>query len=191
MLKTRQWADKFPLELVRPATVKVVLGVGVFAAATAVAAHLRIPLPFSPVPITLQTALVMLAGVTLGATGGAASQAVYIVAGLAGLPVFAAGSSALLGPTAGYIIGFIPAVAVVGLATRGGFRLTTLLPALMMATIIIYAAGVAGLMILTGMNLKAAVVVGVAPFLAGDALKIAAVVALSRFTIPFWRGAAS
>ncbi len=191
MLKTRQWADKFPIELVSPATVKVVVGVGVFAAATAVAAHLRIPLPFSPVPITLQTALVMLAGVTLGAAGGAASQVVYIVAGLAGLPVFAAGSGALLGPTAGYIIGFIPAAAAVGLVTRGGFRLTTLLPALMMATIIIYAAGVAGLMILTGMSLKAAVVVGVAPFLAGDALKIAAVVALSRFTIPFWRRAAS
>ena len=191
MLKTRQWVDKFSIELASPATTKVVVGVGLFAATMAVAAHIRIPLPFSPVPLTLQTAVVLLAGATLGAAGGAASQAAYILAGLAGLPVFAAGSGALLGPTAGYIIGFIPAAALVGCASRGGFRLAALLPAMIAATIIIYAAGVAGLMILTGMGLKAAVVAGVAPFLAGDTLKMIAALGLSRFTIPFWRGAAS
>jgi len=187
MIKTQQRLYKFAFEAVNPAAVKTVAGVCVFAGATAAAAHLRIPLPFSPVPLTAQTAVVLLAGATLGAAGGAASQALYMLIGLLGLPVFAAGGAALLGPTAGYIIGFIPAAAVVGLAARGGFRLAVLLPAMIAATIIIYTAGVAGLMIITGLNLKMALLTGVVPFLAGDSLKLAAAVGLSRFAIPLWR----
>ena len=187
MIKTHQWADKFALQLANPAAVKAAAGICVFAVVTAVAAHVRIPLPFSPVPLTAQTAAVLLAGATLGAAGGAASQILYMLLGLLGLPVFAAGGAALLGPTAGYIIGFIPAAAVVGLATRRGFRLATLLPAMVVATAIIYTLGVAGLMTISGLSLRAALLGGVVPFLAGDSLKVAAVVGVSRFTIPLRR----
>ncbi len=188
MIKTRQWAGKFAFESLNPAIVKAAVGICVFAVATAGAAHLRIPLPFSPVPLTGQTAVVLLAGATLGAAGGASSQVLYILLGLIGLPVFAAGSTALMGATAGYIVGFVPAAAIVGWAARGGFRLSALLPAMIAATVIIYALGVAGLMILTGASFNSGLAAGVAPFLPGDSLKIAAAVGLSRLTIPFWHG---
>ena len=81
--------------------------VALMAALTAVGAQLRIPLPY--VPITLQAAFVCLAGLLLGSWRGAASQAVYLTAGLVGLPVFAGGGGLhyLLKPSAGYLLGFV------------------------------------------------------------------------------------
>lgn len=187
MITTRQWANKFAFEALNPTITRTAVGICVFAVATAGAAHLRITLPFSPVPLTAQTAVVLLAGATLGVAGGAASQVLYVLLGVIGLPVFAAGSAALAGSTAGYIIGFVPAAAVVGWAARGGFRLSALLPAMLAATVIIYALGVAGLMMLTGLSFSAALAAGVAPFLPGDSVKLAAAVGLSRFTIPLWQ----
>src|SRR5438105_3015773 len=80
-----------------------------FANVTAESAFIRIDLPFTPVPITGQTLAVLLAGAALGWRRGAASQIVYILEGLAGLPVFAGGTSGLavlIGPTGGYLVGF-------------------------------------------------------------------------------------
>jgi biotin transport system substrate-specific component len=88
-----------------------------FAALTALGARVAIPLPFTPVPLTLQVLFPLLAGLLLGSKRGALSQAEYVAAGLAGLPVFAKGSSGLayfLGPTGGYLLGFIAAAFVVG-----------------------------------------------------------------------------
>ena len=187
MVKTRLWTEKFEFELENPSIVRTAVGVCVFALATAAAANLRIPLPFSPVPITGQTAVVLLAGATLGAGGGAASQLLYILAGLAGLPVSAAAGPTLTGATVGYLIGFVPAAAVVGLATGSGFRLRILVPAMITASLIIYGLGVAGLMMTTRVSLSVALATGVTPFLPGDTVKIAAAVGLSRFAIPFWR----
>jgi biotin transport system substrate-specific component len=93
-----------------------------FTALTAVTARLAIPLPFTPVPITLQVLAVLLAGLTLGAQDGAASQIVYLAAISAGLPLDAngLGPAVLFSPTAGYLIGFIPGAFVAGyLAERG------------------------------------------------------------------------
>ena len=88
-----------------------------FAALTALGARVTIPLPFTPVPVTLQVLFPLLAGLLLGGKRGALSQAEYVAAGLAGLPVFAKGGSGLayfLGPTGGYLLGFIAAAFVVG-----------------------------------------------------------------------------
>lgn len=92
------------------------LAVAVFAAITALTARITIPLPFTPVPITLQTLAVILSGLVLGARGGAAAQLLYLGLITAGLPLDARGlgSTAFFGPTAGYLIGFVPAAFAAG-----------------------------------------------------------------------------
>jgi biotin transport system substrate-specific component len=101
------------------------VSVVIFAAITALAARITIPLPFTPVPITLQTLTVVLAGLVLGARGGAASQLLYLGTIAIGLPLDAngLGTPAFFGPTAGYLIGFVPAAFVAGwLAERFSAR---------------------------------------------------------------------
>lgn len=88
-----------------------------FAALTAVVSPVKIPLGFTPVPITLQTLMVLLSGAVLGARYGALSQALYLLVGALGLPVFAGGGSgfgAILGPTGGYLLSYPLAAATVG-----------------------------------------------------------------------------
>ncbi len=92
--------------------------VALFAALTAIGGWLSFPLPFSPVPITLQVLFVLLAGALLGPMRGALSQIIYVLIGAIGLPVFAqfsGGIGILVGPTGGYLIGFIVAAFLVGL----------------------------------------------------------------------------
>ncbi|MCK4418091.1 MAG: biotin transporter BioY [Candidatus Latescibacteria bacterium] len=99
----------------------MVASVGLMAGLTAVGAFIRIPLPYVPVPFTLQVLFVFLAGALLGARLGALSQLVYLGLGLAGLPVFAggaAGPGSILMPTFGYIIGFVFAAYVIGTLTQ-------------------------------------------------------------------------
>jgi biotin transport system substrate-specific component len=96
-----------------------------FAAITALTARITIPLPFTPVPITLQTLAVVLSGLVLGARNGALAQLVYLGMIAVGLPFDARGlgPAALLGPTAGYLIGFVPAAFVTGwLAEKFAWR---------------------------------------------------------------------
>lgn len=95
---------------------KIALGFGL-ACVTGLAAQVRIPLPWTPVPITGQTFAVLLAGVLLGRWWGGISQAIYVSMGMAGVPWFAGwsgGYSAVIGPTGGYIVGFIFAALFVG-----------------------------------------------------------------------------
>src|SRR5574341_1526984 len=102
--------------------VSATIGVVAFVIMTALGAHVRIPLPFMPVPITLQTFFVHLAGATLGPALGPVSQALYVLAGAAGLPVFAGGTGGLAylvkGATTGYLLGFVVATALVGWLIR-------------------------------------------------------------------------
>src|SRR5512135_1582582 len=102
--------------LVRAATIAL------FVALTALTARVTIPLPFTPVPITLQVMVVLLAGLTLGAKDGALSQIAYVASIAMGLPFDAngLGATAFASPTAGYLIGFIAGAFVAGyLAERG------------------------------------------------------------------------
>ena len=94
------------------------LGVLGFAAAVAAASQIAIPLPLTPVPLTLQPMLVVLAGMLLGPVAGAASMALYLAAGAAGLPVFtpigAPGIARFFGPTGGYLLAYPAAAWVAG-----------------------------------------------------------------------------
>jgi biotin transport system substrate-specific component len=150
------------------------------AALTALAAQWEIHLPFTPVPITGQTFAVLLTGAALGATLGAAGQAVYVVAGALGMPVYSGGEggwdTATAAGTAGYLIGFIVAAGVVGfMAERRQDRtFPTMFTAFIAGSFIIYAFGVAGLMILLDMTFSEAVVAGVVPFILGDIIKATA-----------------
>ncbi len=147
------------------------------AALTAVSAQWRIPL--WPVPVTGQTFAVLLGGAALGWRAGGAAQLLYLALGAAGLPVFteaSGGLEVLAGPTAGYLLAFPVAAALVGRLAerRHDRRFWTMAAAFLAGSGIIYLGGVAGLMTLLGMSLAEALTVGVVPFLVGDAIKAAA-----------------
>jgi biotin transport system substrate-specific component len=146
-------------------------------------AQVRIPLPFTPVPLTGQTFGVLLVGAALGSRRGVASLSLYTALGLIGLPVFtgwSSGFSHLLSPTGGYLLGFIAAAWIIGrLAERGLERSvrTSFVPFLV-GTFVIYLFGVSWLAVVLG-SLSQALLTGLLPFLIGDTIKlIAAALAL-------------
>lgn len=156
----------------------------VMGALTAAGAFLTIPLPFSPVPLTGQTFFILLAGLLLGPRLGALSAGVYLLLGVAGLPVFAGGGSgigAFFGPTGGYLVGFPVAAAVTGLFSRAAAKRERPIPlraaGVVTGSLAVYAVGVPWLAVVGDMPLSGAVASGVLPFLPGDAVKAA--VALS------------
>ena len=156
------------------------------AALTAVGAYLSIPI--GPVPIILQNMFVLLSGLLLGSRWGLASVGVYILAGACGLPVFAGGLggiSRIVGPTGGYILGYLPGVFITGLiAEKTGQRMIYDVIAMICGTIIIYSCGLIWLKVLTDMTLAKTFAVGMYPFLIGDALKIAAAAAIAKSLRP-------
>jgi biotin transport system substrate-specific component len=143
---------------------------------TAAAAQVFIPLPFTPVPISGQTFAVLLVAAALGPARGVASMGLYVLLGLVGLPFYAEGASGpavVLGATGGYLVGFIAAAWVVGRLARRGLDRTVRGTALayVAGSLVIYAFGVPWLALALGVGLGQALVLGVVPFLAGDALK--------------------
>ncbi len=166
--------------------VRMTVYASLFAALTAVGAFLSIPI--GPVPIVLQNLFVLMAGLLLGSRWGLASVAVYLLAGACGLPVFAGGTGGigrLVGPTGGYLIGYLPSVYVVGLISeKTGRRLVFDLLAMVCGTIIVYIFGLAWLKVLMGLSLGKTLALGLFPFLLGDALKIAAAVPIVKAIRP-------
>ena len=160
-----------------------------FAALTAVGAFLAIPI--GPVPIVLQNMFVYLAGLLLGGRWGLASVGVYLLAGACGLPVFAGGLggiSRLIGPTGGYLIGYLPAVFLIGkISQKAKPRAVSDVLAMICGTLVLYACGVSWLKIVTGMSPAKALALGMAPFLIGDALKIAAAAVIAKALRPVIR----
>ena len=156
------------------------------AALTAAGAYLSIPI--GPVPIILQNMFVMLSGLLLGSRWGLASVGVYLLAGACGLPVFSGGLggiSRIAGPTGGYLLGYLPAVYIIGLITEKiEQNMVFDVIAMSCGCIIIYLCGVTWLKILTGMTLSKTLAVGMYPFLIGDALKIAAAAAIAKSLRP-------
>jgi len=161
------------------------IGIILFSAFTALAARVTIPLPFTPVPITLQVMAVLLSGLVLGPKAGAASQIVYLAMIAAGLPLDAnaLGLAALTGPTAGYLMGFVPAAFLTGwLAENLPVTRASRFLAASAGVGVIYATGVAWLTPAVG-NLRTAWMLGVAPFILidlGKALVAAAVAESGR-----------
>ncbi len=147
-----------------------------FALGTGLGAQLRIPLPFTPVPITLQTFFVLSSGVALGPVWGSLSQLFYLLLGIAGFPYFAgfsAGVKTMLGPTGGYLLGFLIASYIVGLLAQKGKISRTYL-AMLIGEITILFLGTTWLSFVQSLSLSQALVKGVLPFLPGDAVKILA-----------------
>ena len=145
------------------------------AALVGVAAQIAIPLPFTPVPLTLQTLAVLLVGASLGTVRGFASLALYTVVGIAGVPWFSQGSHGYGGASFGYILGFVLAAAVAGrLAEQGHTRSPLRTAGLMvLGSLAIYAVGVPWLMASLHVGLATGLALGLTPFLVGDAIKLA------------------
>jgi biotin transport system substrate-specific component len=157
------------------------------AALTAAAAQISVPLPFTQVPFTFQPMVVLLAGLALGPRLGLASQMLYLAAGVAGLPVFAAsatlapGALRLLGPTGGYLMSYPFAAFVTGALAHRGFdrRYFTSVLAMGVGLCVVYACGGLWLGLFastptgaTGIGVREALLVGVVPFIAADLVKL-------------------
>ena len=157
--------------------------IALFAALLAVGSWISIPI--GPVPITLQTMFLTLAGLILGPRDGALAALLFLAAGLLGLPVFSGGKGGLavfLGPTGGFMLAFPVTAWICGLA--GGKRKTALPRAVALCCLggaIMYAAGALRLMQVMDISLTQALWVGVIPFLPGGALKLWAALAAQRY----------
>jgi len=160
---------------------RMMIYASLFAALTAAGAFLAIPI--GPVPIALQNLFVFLAGLLLGSRWGVWSVTIYLLTGALGLPIFAGGTGGiakLAGPTGGYLLGYLPAVFVIGilfekLPKKPLFSVI----AMTLGALIVYACGVPWLKAVTGMAWSKALAAGLYPFLPGDALKIAAAVPIA------------
>ena len=140
----------------------------------ALAAQVVVPVPFSPVPMTLQPLAVLAVGGLLGPAAGVGALVLYLTLGVLGLPVFAAGGSGilhLLGPTGGYLLAFPVAAGVTGALVRRTSSVLRVLLACALGMVIIHAGGVAQLALLGG-DPALAFRVGFIPFLTGDLLKV-------------------
>lgn len=151
------------------------VGIVGFAAAVAAASQVAIPLPFTPVPITLQPMLVIIAGMMLGPVAGAASMLLYLAAGAAGLPVFtplgAPGIARLFGPTGGYLMAYPVAAFVTGLLARRSANLTMRWLAGVAGIVVIFIGGIGQLTVLNNGDVGRAIALGVSPFAALDLVK--------------------
>ena len=160
------------------------------ALAVALASQIAVPLPGTPVPMTLAPLAVLLVGGLLGARRGAASLVFYLVLGASGLPVFtpvgAPGLARLLGPTGGYLLAYPFAAALVGwvIARRPGW--VGLVAGPLLGMVAVHAGGVAQLVVLTG-SARLALAAGVLPFVLGDAVKVALAALTLRRTMPLTR----
>ncbi len=148
-----------------------------FGALTAVGSFMVIPL--QPVPITLQSMFTSLAGILLGAYAAAWSQIIYVLLGVIGLPVFAggkAGLGTLLGPTGGYLLGFVAAACLIGKLAdaRREAGLAWLLLAVAAGDAVIYLLGTLQLVLVADLSWLEAVMAGVVPFIPGDLIKLVA-----------------
>lgn len=135
-------------------------------------------LPVGPIPLSLTTAVLMLMALLLGAGRAALCCGVYLLTGLAGLPVFSGfqgGLGALVGPTGGFLLGYLPLTAVCGLVCERTVRRVPQLLAMLAGTALLYLTGTAWYCWQSGASAPSALTVCVLPFLPGDAVKIAAV----------------
>jgi biotin transport system substrate-specific component len=157
-------------------TVDAIIGVTFFIIATTLGAYIRIPVPGTPVPITLQTFFVVLSGAVLGSRLGIFSQAGYIFLGAIGLPVFqgyASGTAHILGPTGGYLVGFMAASFLTGKILEGESRnLFKITASFAIGNAVLYSLGIIWLMLIYRINLVSAIAIGVLPFFTVELAKI-------------------
>jgi biotin transport system substrate-specific component len=146
-------------------------------AMTALGALLKLQLPGNPVPITFQTLFVFLSGALLGGPQAAMSQIVYLFLGFIGLPVFAGGNAGLgtlLGPTGGYLFGFVISAFVMGflINLKKNTEIFWMIFAMVIGLAVIYSLGVLQLSLVANMSIPKAITLGVTPFILGDITKL-------------------
>lgn len=151
----------------------------------ALSAQIAIPLPHSPVPITLQPLAILLIGAALGPTRSAMAACLYLIEGLAGLPVFALGHSgpaALIGPTAGYLYAYPAASWIAGWCATSRVGSSRVRASLVMvaAIVTLYLGGWSWLAAAWGMGSRSAFVAGIVPFFLADLVKVA----IAVLTVP-------
>ena len=167
-------------EIVENKTLSRVLGISLFTILTMLGAFVVIPLPFTPVPITMQTFFVLLSGLFLKKYDCSISQFIYLALGLIGLPIFSGatgGTRVILGPTGGYLIGFIAApyaVSLINSTLKSFTDYSRILLSLIAGTIIIHILGVINLAAFLKTNTVTAIGLGSLPFIFGDLIKILA-----------------
>jgi len=168
----------------KPSTIAAVVG---FAAALAAAAQVSVPIPFTPVPFSLQPLVVALAGLMLGPVAGAASMALYLAAGAAGLPIFSPipglpqGIARFMGPTGGYLIAYPIAAWVAGTVAGKQSTYFRRFIAACAGILMIFVGGIAQLTVIN-QSFSRAIELGITPFVPLDAVKalIAAAIATPR-----------
>ena len=167
-------------------TARRALAVPLGAALVAIAAQIAIPLPGTPVPMTLQPLAVLLVGGWLGARLGAGALIFYLALGAAGLPVFTPyglpGIPRLLGPTGGYLLAYPVAAFAVGKLIADGARWTRVTIAVFTGVVLIHLGGLAQLLILTG-SASGALRLGTLPFVIGDLVKVVIAVLVLKPTV--------
>jgi len=147
------------------------------AGVTGIVAQFRLPVPGTPVPVTGQVLAVLLSGIALGSGWGALSQVFYVGIGAAGLPWFAGsvgGAAILLGPTGGYLLGFVPAAMLIGVLTGRSRTLRHplgMIPVMLLAVGVIYLCGTLQLAAVMHLDMRQAFDKGVAPFIVWDVAK--------------------
>ena len=165
---------------------RMVVLASLMAALTAVGAYIYVPI--GPVPIILSTLFVILSGLLLGSRWGLTSMALYLLVGAIGLPVFAGGKGGFahfMGPTGGYLFGYLLASWITGfISERSRGRMILDILAVIIGSLALYALGVPWLKMVTQMSWTKALMVGVLPFLIGDAIKASVVLILARATRP-------
>ena len=165
---------------------RMVVLASLMAALTAVGAYIYVPI--GPVPIILSTLFVILSGLLLGSRWGLASMALYLLVGAIGLPVFVGGKGGFahfMGPTGGYLFGYLVASWITGfISERSRGRMILDILAVIIGSLALYALGVPWLKTVTQMSWTKALMVGVLPFLIGDAIKACVVVILARSVRP-------
>jgi len=171
----RYLTDRFQGTLARDLAL-VLAGAAVITAS----ALITIPLPFTPVPITLATLGVMGVGASLGPVRGASSAGVYLLLGAVGAPIFSDGQSGVMLPTFGYVVGYVLAAFIAGQLARrrADRRPVTTFALAALGTLVLYLCGGAWLAVSLGLDLRQTFLLGVAPFLLGDALKALALTVL-------------
>ena len=156
------------------------------AALTAVGAYIHIPI--GPVPIVLSTLFVVLSGLLLGSRWGMASMGLYLLVGAIGMPVFAGGKGGFahfFGPTGGYLFGYILASWITGFISEKSRGLLVLdILAVLVGSLAIYGLGVPWLKMVTQLSWPKTLMVGVVPFLIGDAVKASVAIILARAIRP-------
>ena len=175
---------------------KIILAFGM-AALTGILAQVKLFLPWTPVPVTCQTFAVLLAGILLGRYWGGASQIIYVALGAAGIPWFngaTGGFSAIMGPTGGYLLGFILAALFVGHVTdkyaslKGFYQMLGIM--VFANFVLIYVPGIIQLNIWIHLfkggssDIAQLLYAGVIPFIAGDLVKIVSAALIAKAVIP-------